>query len=78
MSIIPFFQNPGLDDAAIAVMGKAFDTACRDLNGRTGLSDLMREIIAKRIIEAAKAGERDPDRLCAKAMDALGVTRRQA
>jgi hypothetical protein len=31
--------------------------------------------LAKRIIDAAKKGERDPQRLCAKALDALGLNR---
>ena len=33
-------------------------------------------IFAKSIIEAAKKGERDPERLCANALGALGVVRR--
>ena len=33
----------------------------------------MRETIAKRIIEAARRGERDPDRLCRQALMPLGI-----
>jgi hypothetical protein len=40
-------------------MGGAFDCACRSLQVGS-----VREIIAKRIIEVAREGERDPDRLC--------------
>jgi hypothetical protein len=43
-------------------MGEAFDAACAGLQDG-GQPDLVREIIAKRIIEAAKKGERDPVRL---------------
>jgi hypothetical protein len=32
----------------------------------------VQEIIAARIIAAAKTGERDPDRLCENALAALG------
>jgi hypothetical protein len=42
-------------------MGEAFDAACADLHD-DGQPALVREIIAKRIIEAAKTGERDPVR----------------
>ena len=38
-------------------MGEAFDAACEGLQDG-GQPDLVREIIAKRIIEAAKKGER--------------------
>jgi len=44
------------------VMCEAFDAACRDLHD-TGQPDLVYEVIAKRIIEAAKSGERDPEKL---------------
>jgi hypothetical protein len=40
-------------------MGKAFDRACHSLHD-IGQPDLVREIIAKRIIEVARDGERDP------------------
>jgi hypothetical protein len=40
-------------DEATRLMGEAFDTACEDLDV-TGLPALVREIIASRIIEAAK------------------------
>ena len=51
------------DEFATRVMGEAFDTACAELQDGN-LSELVREIIAGRIIEAARRGERDPKRLC--------------
>jgi hypothetical protein len=48
------------DDSAIKVMGEAFDAACKDLND-TGQPDIVYEVVATRIIEAAKSGERDPE-----------------
>jgi hypothetical protein len=36
-----------------------------------------RQIIANRIIEVARKGERDPDELCARALQALGFRIRQ-
>lgn len=51
-------------------MGEAFDAACGRLDD-TGLPGVVREIIAKRIIDAAKKGERDPIRLRDLALAAL-------
>jgi len=39
-------------------MGEAFDAACRDLRD-VQQRDLVREIMAKKIIEAARKGEKD-------------------
>jgi hypothetical protein len=65
-SILPFIRvkSDHFDDKATRVMGEAFDMACADL-GDSNLSELVRETIAERIIEAAKKGERHPQRLCA-------------
>jgi hypothetical protein len=52
-------------------MGEAFDTACKDLHD-TGQPPIVYEVIAKRIIDAAKDGERDPVRLRNAGLSALG------
>jgi hypothetical protein len=44
-------------------MGVAFEMA-RVALGLADRSDLANEIIAKRVIKLAKAGERNPDLLC--------------
>ena len=63
MNIVPdqdvFFV---FDDEAIRAMGAAFDQACRSLRHFAHF-DRVPELVAKRIIEAAKKGERDPIRL---------------
>jgi hypothetical protein len=63
MNIVPnqdlFFV---FDDKEIRAMEAAFDQACRSLRHFAHF-DRMRELVAKRIIEAAKNGERDPIRL---------------
>jgi hypothetical protein len=74
--VLPFFQGAVFDTDAIRVMGEAFDRACHSLHD-VGQPDLVREIIAKRIIEVARDGERDPDELCARALQALGFSIRQ-
>jgi hypothetical protein len=56
------------------MMGEAFDAACKGLQD-TRQHARVREIIAKRIIEAAKKGERDPVRLRNAGLTALGYDR---
>ncbi len=55
-------------------MGEAFDAACKGLQDG-GQPDLVREIIAKRIIKAAMKGEGDPVRLRDAGLAALGYDR---
>jgi hypothetical protein len=74
--VLPFFQGAVFDTDATRVMGEAFDCACHSLHD-VGQPDLVREIIAKRIIEVARDGERDPDELCGRALKALGFSIRQ-
>jgi tartrate dehydratase beta subunit/fumarate hydratase class I family protein len=71
MNTIPI-QNVWFDDAATSAMSKAYDRACESL-GLSGPACTMREIIAKRIIDAAKNGERDPVRLHAQALIPFGI-----
>jgi hypothetical protein len=74
--VLPIFRDVAFDDDATQVMGKAFDRACQSLHDY-GQPDLVRQIIANRIIEVARKGERDPDELCARALLALGFGIRQ-
>jgi hypothetical protein len=46
----------------IKAMGEALDAACKEL-GDMGQHEMAREVIAGRIIAAARLGERDPIRL---------------
>jgi hypothetical protein len=63
-TILPFIRpEMAFDEYATSAMGQAFDAACAELQ-ENKLPNLVREIIAERIIEAAKRGERDPKRLC--------------
>ena len=61
MNIIPI-KYASFDDNVTLAMDEAFDHACVSLH-RFGTLITVRELIAKRIIEAAKNGERDPARL---------------
>jgi hypothetical protein len=69
MAITPI-QNVWFDDAATLAMGEAFDNACKSLQN---LGSAVPEIIAYRIIAAAKVGERDPARLYEQVLKAYGI-----
>lgn len=73
MASILKFLRPQSDfgDRTTVIIGEAFDSACASLPGK-GQPDIVREVIAKRIIEAAKKGERDPSCLRDIALAALG------
>ena len=60
------------DDRATEIMGKAFDSACAELHDK-GQPAIVYEVIATRIIDAAKKGERDPIQLRKAGLAALGV-----
>ena len=71
MNIIPI-KDVSFDDTATLAMGEAFDHACVSLH-RFGTLITARELIAKRIIEAAKNGERDPVRLYEQSLVPFGI-----
>lgn len=71
MIIVPI-QDVSFDDEATLAMGAAFDQACSALRHLVGAGN-VRDFIAKRIIEAAKNGERDPIRLHSQALMGFGV-----
>jgi hypothetical protein len=69
---LPFFDDMYFEpDATAAMGGAAFEKACGFLDG-TSQADIIREIIAKGIIDLARNGERDPDQLCDEALKTLG------
>ena len=67
MSIQSFVKPGEFEPEAIAVMSEAFEAACKDLQD-TGQPKVVLEVIAERIIAAARIGERDPVRLRAAAL----------
>jgi hypothetical protein len=79
MNIVPI-HDVVFDDEATRLMGAAFDQACQSLQA-DDRAIAVRETVAKRIIEAAKTGERDEVRLrvwatapfCIKPRTALAV-----
>jgi len=73
-SILPFVPRGVFDDATTRIMGEAFDAACKALHD-TGQPAVVQEVMAKRIIAAARRGERDVTRLRNTALSALGKDR---
>ena len=65
-AVLPHLKNPLVfGPEAIRGMSGAFDEVCRILNVSDAAND-EREAIATRIIELARHGECDPDRLRAR------------
>jgi hypothetical protein len=64
MPLTGFLQGEKFDRETVRVMSIAFEMTRIALSFRDGIGD---ELIAKKIIELAKAGEIDPNRLCDRA-----------
>ena len=69
MSPVRLLRNAAFDPETTKVLGEAYDEACRLVGEEPPAS--VREEIAKRIIEAARRGERDRDALAANAVEGL-------
>ena len=69
MSITPYLGDSGVNPETKRVLGVALEMTRVSL----GLGDNFADgIIARRIVQLAKAGERNPDLLCKGAVDELG------
>ncbi len=62
MPITPFLAGTAFEPDVTRAMGVAFVDACASL-GLLDRADPATELIAKKIIELAKQGERDPARM---------------
>jgi hypothetical protein len=69
--VAQLFAQAAFDPEDIRILTDAYERARKSLHDK-GQPAIVQEIIAKRIIALAKDGERDPDRLCADALIALG------
>jgi hypothetical protein len=67
----PMFQRLAFDPDTIHAMGGAFDDVCRTL--AADRRDLASRLIARKIIELARAGERDRGRLCRETLIYFGL-----
>src|SRR5262249_14392248 len=81
MRMIALFSNAAFDSEDTELLGAAFEAAWEKLNtAGNALADgaeaaATGERMAKRIIENAKRGERNPDRLVEMALDHLARSR---
>ena len=71
---LPLFSQASSDPHVIDVMGKAYAKACKMLHDR-GQPSIVQEVIAQRIVEIAKTGERNPDLICDRVLTDLGLRR---
>jgi hypothetical protein len=70
MAVYRLFKNKAFEPEAITVMTRAYTDACRML----GVSDYDHseaDVVAKKVIEFAQRGERDPVRLREHVLEAL-------
>jgi hypothetical protein len=74
MPITPFLDEGHFDAETKRVMGVTFESARASLQ-LSDVSDRVVEIVAKKIIELAKAGEHNPDVVCERALAELGHAR---
>ena len=66
------FADRDFDSDTLDALKTAFEKA-RDSLHDTGQPQLVKDIIAGRIMDAARAGERDADALAEHALSALGL-----
>jgi hypothetical protein len=57
--VVDLFQEAAFEPETVAVLAEAFEKARKSLHDK-GQPDIVQEIIARRIIAEAEAGERDP------------------
>jgi hypothetical protein len=62
MPLTPFLKEATFDPQAIEAMSAAFEAVCESLH-LADRSDPMTEIVARKVIEIAGTGERDPVRI---------------
>ena len=69
--VINLFQEVAFDPETIANLSDAYARACKSLHDN-GQPEIVKSVIAQRIIALAKQGERDPEKLSESALKALG------
>ncbi len=71
-TIIPFLDGAFFDPEHVEAMGEAYDQARKALHD-TGQPDIVLEVLAKRIVAIGKTGERNPDKICERALGAFAI-----
>jgi len=73
-TILPSSQDDAFDPDALRAMSIALEEVCRTL--QVDGDQRAREVMAVRIVELARRGERDPQRLSDRVLREAGTTRR--
>ena len=60
---IRLIHGAAFDPETTRLLGQAYERACQSVAVGVAVDDVIREVIAKRIIEGARRGERQLDRL---------------
>ena len=74
MGVIEDYTGTTYDPDTIRVMAEAYEKVLVELHDG-GQPNVVREVIAKRIVELIAIGERDPQQLCATVLSELGLVR---
>ena len=77
MAIYRLIANGSFDPEVIVAMTAAYEKALSDLQLR-GRNDPFTELIARAIVNVTATGERDPEQIKNRALNALGVRRTAA
>ena len=75
MAIHRLLQDTTFGPAEIKAVITAYDDACRALKLAAERSDPITKILAAKIIEIAKGGERDPAKICEAALREMHLPR---
>ena len=73
-TIIQFVEGQPFNPDVVRIMGEAYDIACKALHD-SGQPTIVREVIAKRVIDITRTGEFDTKEICDRVLLAFGVTR---
>jgi hypothetical protein len=71
---MPFSRYKTADSDLMESMRTAFQWVCKALQLNCDLEDRITEVIVTKIVELAKAGERDPEILYGKVLAQLGTS----
>jgi len=70
MAVYRLFKNKAFEPEAITMMTSAYEGVCQAL-GLNDSDQLQADVVAKKVIEFAQRGERDPARLRDCVLEAL-------
>jgi hypothetical protein len=70
--VTSLFEEAAFGPEVIDIMATAHAKACKMLRDK-GQPAVVQEVIARKIIAIARTGERNPDRLCERALNGLGI-----